>query len=452
MPETELKPWKQIRQLLLEDDRQRLNDFVQGLGSDDMLRVVSRLNEQEQVALFQQLNFQTAADVIEEFPDVQAAELLDDLPADNAAHIVEAISSDSQADILSEMSSEFASAILEEMDEEDAAETRRLLEYPADTAGGLMQTEFISYSRSMTIRAVLEDMAERESEYAQYGAPYIYVVASRAKLLGVVRLRDIVFRDPETPLHEILKPVRSVSVHTEMDDLLRFFNDSELSAVPVVNERGYIIGVVKHHALDEALTERSESERLRQAGIIGGEELRYMPLALRSRRRLSWLSINIVLNLIAASVIALYQDTLSAVIALAIFLPIVSDMSGCSGNQAVAVSLRELSLGVVVPRDWLRVWRKEAAVGLINGLALGALIALAASLWQGSPWLGAVVGAALAINTILAVSIGGTVPLLLRSIGVDPALAAGPILTTVTDMCGFALVLGLATLALPMLT
>jgi magnesium transporter len=164
---------------------------------------------------------------------------------------------------------------------------------------------------------------------------------------------------------------------------------------------------------------------------------------------LSWLSINIALNIMAASVIAFYEDTLTAVIALAVFLPIVSDMSGCSGNQAVAVSMRELTLGAALPRDVLRVWRKEVTVGLINGLALGMLLGIAAWAWKGNVVLGLVVGAALAVNTVVAVSIGGTVPLILKRFTLDPAVASGPLLTTITDMCGFFLLLGLASLVLP---
>jgi magnesium transporter len=171
----------------------------------------------------------------------------------------------------------------------------------------------------------------------------------------------------------------------------------------------------------------------------------------RSRRRLAWLSINILLNIIAASVIAAYEDTLTAVIALAVFLPIVSDMSGCSGNQAVAVSMRELTLGAAVPKDVFRVWAKEVSVGLMNGLALGTLLGLAAWAWKGNPVLGVVVGVALAVNTVVAVSIGGTVPLVLKRFKLDPAVASGPLLTTATDMCGFFLLLSLASLVLPSL-
>ena len=147
---------------------------------------------------------------------------------------------------------------------------------------------------------------------------------------------------------------------------------------------------------------------------------------------------------LAASVIAAYQETLSAVIVLAVFLPIISDMSGCSGNQAVAVSIRELTLGVVQPRDVLRVFWKEALIGLMNGLVLGALLGTIAWVWQGNLFLGLVVGGALMANTLVAVLLGGAVPLVLRGLKQDAALASGPILTTVTDMCGFFLVLQLA--------
>jgi len=161
--------------------------------------------------------------------------------------------------------------------------------------------------------------------------------------------------------------------------------------------------------------------------------------------------VNIVLNIIAATVIALYQGTLEQVIALAVFLPIISDMSGCSGNQAVAVTMRELTLNLIKPVDALWVWGKEVIVGIINGIVLGILIGAVAFFWKGNPWLGGVVGVALALNTVVAVSIGGVVPLLLKKFDMDPALASGPILTTVTDMCGFFLTLSFASAVLPYL-
>ncbi|MFT5090925.1 MAG: magnesium transporter [Planctomycetota bacterium] len=212
-----------------------------------------------------------------------------------------------------------------------------------------------------------------------------------------------------------------------------------------------MVGIVQRAAVEKATGDQANKTYLESSGIVGGEELRSMKLWTRASRRLSWLSINILLNIAAASVIAFYQDTLAAVIALAVFLPIISDMSGCSGNQAVAVSIRELTLGLVKPREIFRVVVKEAGVGIFNGVILGCLIGCVAWIWQGNVYLGLVVGGALAANTLLAVLIGGLVPLVLRGFKMDPALASGPILTTVTDMFGFFLVLSLASALLPRL-
>ena len=268
-------------------------------------------------------------------------------------------------------------------------------------------------------------------------------------LTGVLRLRDLLLTPGSRPIHRIMigAPM-SVPVTATLDQLVDLFEAHSFLGIPVVDPAERLVGLVHRSDVDEAWDERAESSRLRSQGIVGGEELRSMPVLRRSARRLSWLSVNIVLNVIAASVIAAYQDTLSAVIALAVFLPIISDMSGCSGNQAVAVSMRELTLGVIEPVDVRYVWRKELAVGLINGLVLGLLLTLTAWAWKGNPVLGAVVGGALALNTLVAVSIGGAVPLILRRFGMDPALASGPVLTTLTDMCGFFLVLSFAASAM----
>ncbi|HEM46811.1 MAG TPA: magnesium transporter, partial [Alphaproteobacteria bacterium] len=279
-----------------------------------------------------------------------------------------------------------------------------------------------------------------------------YVTTPEGALVGVVPMRDFLLADARLPIHSLMieKPLR-VSVDDSLDALRAVFEQHPFVGLPVVAEDDVLVGVLRAHDVQEALADRSGSDHLKTQGIVGGEELRTMPLLERSGRRLSWLSVNIVLNIVAASVIAAFQDTVQAVIALAVFLPIISDMSGCSGNQAVAVSLRELTLGLIRPIDVARVWAKEASVGLLNGIALGALLAMAAWLWKGNVYLGAVVGLALMLNTIVAVSLGGVIPLVLKRMRVDPALASGPVLTTVTDMCGFALVLGIATWMLPRL-
>jgi magnesium transporter len=260
-------------------------------------------------------------------------------------------------------------------------------------------------------------------------------------------MQDLLLADHGQKLSEIvIKDVKAVNVKTPLEKLDDLFDTYDFYGFPVVDDQNKLIGVLRRKNVLEAINERAAYEHLETHGIVGGDELRSMPVLLRSRRRLTWLSVNIFLNLIAASVITFYQDTLSSVIALAVFLPIISDMSGCTGNQAVAVSMRELSLGTVKPGEVFKVWLQEISVGIIIGLVLGILIGAAAFLWKGNIYLGIVVGGALAINTLVAVSIGGTVPLILKKMNIDPALASGPILTTITDMIGFLLALSFATL------
>ncbi|MDO7686023.1 MAG: magnesium transporter, partial [Loktanella sp.] len=198
----------------------------------------------------------------------------------------------------------------------------------------------------------------------------------------------------------------TVNAHASLNELQDLFNDYDFLGFPVKDGETGLVGVTSRTAVDAAILARTEGDSLRMQGIVG-DELRTIPLAIRSRRRLAWLSANIVLNIIAASVISAYEDTLAPVIAIAVFLPMVSDMSGCSGNQAVGVTMRKLFLGLVSPKDAMRVWMKEVYVGVINGIVLGILIGIVCWIWKGNPYLGLVIGLALALNTIIAVSIGG---------------------------------------------
>jgi len=448
----ESNTWEVLRDHLAHDNTIGLNEYLSELSGEESLRALMRLEPDEQQQILARLTPESAADVFEFIPDESAGELLGDLNPEVAASIVSEMSSDEQADVLSELDAEDLEEILSYMDDRDVIEARQLMAYEDDVAGGLMMKEYFSFPRMFRASSVLADLASREEEYELNNVLYIYVTGRGGELLGVARIRDIIVATPETRLTDILHPAMSVKDTAQLDELEDFFDENNMSAVPVVDDNNRILGVVRRRAVYDAVAERADADHLKSQGIVGGEELRAMPTSVRSRRRLSWLSVNILLNVIAASVIAQFQDVLSAVIILAVFLPIVSDMSGCSGNQAVAVSMRELSLGIINRSDLYYVWRKEVVVGLINGTALGFLISMIAWVWQGNGWLGLVVGMALALNTVLAVSIGGTVPVILKSLKIDPAVASGPILTTITDMCGFFLLLGTASLMLPLLT
>ncbi|MEP1033485.1 magnesium transporter [Ekhidna sp.] len=440
----EERPWESLRDQIKNNEADEVKLFLESQESSDLIGAVGHLTEDERAKMLTLLTPEDAAELIEDIPWVQALRSIKDIEPESAAAILSEMTSDDQADFLLEMKGEDAEAILEEMDDSDVKNLRNLIRYDPETAGGLMVTEFLAFEESETVESLVDNLRQNALQYKKYHLQYIYMV-SGGKFGGVLSMRDLLLSNPKTSLNEIaITNALVVNDQASLEDLIKFFDVHNYYGVPVVDDDQALIGVVLREDIREAQSEQMNTEHLETQGIIGGEELRTMPILLRARRRLSWLSVNILLNIAAASIIAIYQDTLSAVIALAVFLPIISDMSGCSGNQAVAVSLRELSLGVVRPFEMARVWLQEVSVGLINGAVLGLLIGVAAYLWQGNAYLGLVVGGALMINTVVAVSLGGTIPLFLKKMNVDPALASGPILTTVTDMFGFFLALTFA--------
>ncbi len=442
------RPWEKLVDLMEADQPEQVKAYLHSMNSEDIVRSMSRLEKKEQLSLLTLLHPEDAADLLEDMHEYHAADIMEDMDAGKAAAIFNELDSDDQADILTEMEEEEAEAIISQMEPEEAESVRKLIKYDADTAGGMMITEFLSFDEQLTVGHVVKELRDNAKEYEGYNLQYIYATA-HDKLKGVLQMRDLLLSTPDTRLEKIVHPdVISVKDTASLRELINFVDDYDFYGVPVLDDRGVLLGVVLRRDVLEAKSEMANIELLETQGIVGGEELRTMPVWLRSKRRLSWLTVNILLNVLAASVIAFHQDTLSSIIALAVFLPIISDMSGCSGNQAVAVSLRELSLGIIRPFEAMRVWWQETSVGLINGVVLGILIGGVAFLWKGSMVLSLIVGGALMLNTLVAVSIGGTIPLILRKFGADPALASGPILTTITDMFGFFLTLTFASIAL----
>lgn len=446
------KTWDPLQAAVNANDGEAISDFLSSAEPAEAIHAISQLSDAEQSKLLESLSFEDAAELVEDLPEAQAAQIINRLSAEHAAAIVRELPSDEQADVIARLPETEASAILDAMPAYEASGARRLLSYPSDSAGGLMVTELLSYRDSFTVGDVLDDLRANSERYRSFDVQYAYVVGEEGILVGVLPLRDLLLSSPRQYLPQVMikDPLR-VRDTARLEELERFFDRHPLLGVPAVDADDVLVGVVRSVDVEQAAEERSNRSFLKFMGIVGGEELRSMPLRYRSMRRLSWLTVNILLNIVAASVIAFHQETLSAVIALAVFLPIISDMSGCSGNQAVAVSMRELTLGVIRPGELWRVLRKEAVVGVINGLVLGILLGLVGWLWQGNGVLGAVVAAALAANTLIAVCFGGLIPLVLRGCGQDPALASSPILTTITDMTGFFLVLSIAGKVLPWL-
>lgn len=445
--------WEHLHRLILGNDRTQLFEYLDTIGSGETARAISRLSEEDRSLLFHLLEPEQAADIMEDLPEEQAVEYMEDLSQNKAAEIVEELPSADQADILGAMDVADAENILQRMDPEDAREARQLLAYDRQTAGGIMATEYLSFPKTWTIADVLNDFDINHERYASYEVLYGYVVEGDDRLIGVIRFRDLLLSPKTTPITQIMQIAPEViDVQASLEEVEEVFDRHHYFAMPVVAKDMKLMGIIRRSDLQAAVAERADQTFLASKGILGGEELRTMPVQVRAPRRLAVLTVNVGLNMVSASVIAAYQDTLREVIALAVFLPMISDLSGCSGNQAVGVSIRELALGLTKPRDILRVVLKELHVGLIIGIALAIILGLVATIWKDNIVLGLVVGGAMALNAVVAVTWGGIVPLLVKRLGFDPAIISAPLLTTVTDTCGFFIVLSLASLLLNQLT
>jgi magnesium transporter len=438
-----------LSKALAARDLEDLRAILRSVPPGDSARLLARLDRSEQRELWTLLPVDEAAQLLQELSITQAAQSLQLLAPDRAAALIEHFPSNEQADLLSELGDE-APAIIASLSAPTAQRVRYLSQYPADTAGGLMVAEYLVYPDHAEVLDVIEDLRARAREYSRLHVQHAYVADNSNRLVGVLRLRDLLLLDRNDSIQQAMVrgPLR-VRAEASLDELLHFFDRYPFFGAPVVDSDNRLLGVVRRVDVEEATSDRADRRMLLMSGVLRGDESRSMPWISRVLRRAPWLFVSLLLSLLAASVIGLYQETLAAALTLAVFLPVISGMGGNSGNQALAVSIRELSLGLVQTQDVFWVILKEASVGFTNGLSIGLTVALLCFAWQGSYRLSFVVGAAIALNTLVAACLGGIVPLLLRRWRLDPALASGPVLAAVNDLCGFLFALFLADLLLP---
>lgn len=386
-----------------------------------------------------------AARLLSLIEDPEAATYLQDLAPDEAARIVEHLPSNDRVDILARLDADQAAAVLDTMETSRSADLRQQLQYASDTAGGLMVTEYLVYGAEQRVSEVIADLARHGEQYANYEVRHVYSVDSNGRFLGHVPFRRLVMTNHDARLSEVgVRSTNAVPVEARVHDIEDALDAARQATLPVVDARGKLLGVVTRAAVEEARKEEQATMLLKFGGIVGGEELRSMPTLPRAMRRMAFLLPNIALSYVAVSVIAMYEPLIERVTALAMVLPMVANLTGAAGNQAVAVSIRELSLGLVGSQDVLRVWRQELKVGAMFAVAIGAVLSLITWATRGAPMLAATVGLAYVGSCIFAVLLGGSLPLLLSRLGVDPAMLSSPILTTLTDMTAFLLTLSIA--------
>ena len=415
----------------------------------DIAAEVENLTLDEIREVFRALNDEKTADVIPELPQEIQTELMENMRLERVTEIIPEMLSDEAADALCYVSPGRLQDIMEKLTDEECEEISDLMEYAEDTAGGIMQKEVHAIHESLTLAQAREAIRKDEDDDQEdVSAIYVYVIDDSKRLKGVLRLRDLLFRDLRLQASKVMiTEVRSVSVNADQEEIANLFQKYNYSSLPVVDDFGKLVGRVTSDDVLDVLQEEATEDMHRMVGI-SGEESVSTTWNKSVRNRLPWLCVNLCTGFCIAGVVSMFEPAIEQYAILAFFLPIVGLLGGNAGNQTLTIVVRSLALGEIDDDEWKPLLSKEVITGCINGFVVGAIAGLASWLWIGKPILGLVVFLAILLNMIAAALAGVLVPFGLRSLKIDPALASSIMVTTATDIIGFFLFLSLATLAI----
>ncbi len=384
-----------------------------------------------------------AARVMEYLEADEAADLFEYMDSHALSDVLDEARADVAADVLRQLPSERSDELLDHMEESE--DVVPLLEYDDDSAGGLMRREFLSISSGTIASNGLDSLRLLLPEAESIGA--IFAEDDDGRLEGVLNITRLALARPGSMVSEIMDPdVTSVSPTSDQEECARLMERYDLPFLPVVDRRDRLLGVILVEDVVDVLEEEATEDMYGMTGI-GGERV-FGSFTGSVRRRLPWLSLNLATTFLAALVIVVFESTLVKAVAIAAFLPVVAGQGGIAGTQTLTLVVRSMALGDVPPRTAVRLVRDELALGLLHGLLVGVVVGLAAFGWKGSYMLGVIVGVALAGNMVVAGAMGAAVPVVLRALRLDPAVGSAVLVTTLTDVLGFLMLLGLAALLL----
>jgi len=437
-----------VRRLMRLGATANLVNLLQKQHPADLAQVFAELAEKDRSAAFAVLverNSKLAMEALSELGPEGGAALLADRSAEEIARLLHDLPSDDAAAIIDNLPEPVSAAVLELIEKRPGDEVGELLEYAEQTAGRIMNPKVFALSEDMTAgEAITTLQGSRDVEMVFY----LYVVDLRRHLVGVISLRRLLLVSPATPLKRIMTTdITSVRTDTDQEEVARLVASYNLLAIPVVDEENKLVGVITVDDVIDVIKDEATEDVYRLAGVAGDD--RVFSTARESlRKRVPWLQVNLVTAFIAASVVAIFEGRIKSVPALAVFMPVVAGMGGNAATQTLTVIVRGIALGELTWANSRKALFKEAAVGIGNGVACGVVGALVVWLWKGNIWLGGILCAAMIINMFVAATAGTLIPLALRALKVDPALASSVFITTLTDVFGFLSWLGLATLFL----
>lgn len=434
---------KELLEILLNCTQEELEEKIEDIHPVDVLDLLHN-NEDYFFKILKRLPDWFIAAIIDEEEDEEKYEILKNFSENKQKKILGEMSSDELTDLVGVLDGEETRDVLKKINEEDRKDVYKLLSYEPDTAGGIMATEFVSIRENKTIKKTLKYL-QKEAPDAE-SAYYLYVVDKEDILKGVVSLRDIVCSDFQTLISDITNTnVISVPYDMDQEEVASKFEKYGFMTIPVVDENNKILGIVTVDDIVGVMQEET-TEDIHRLGGVDEEEKVDGTLKDSIKSRLPWLIVNLVTAILAASVVGAFEGTISKVVTLATFMPIVAGMGGNAGTQSLTIVVRGIALGELNGENRKRVFLKELLVGLTTGVAIGIIIAILGFIWERNFMFGVVIGVAMILNMMVATMAGFIVPVILKKLKVDPALASAVFVTTVTDVLGFFFFLGLATM------
>lgn len=435
-----------IKQYLAREDLQSITLLVKEIQAVDLAEVLAELKPEERLWVFVTLDNEKAAAVLNELDPQLVSPLLQALGAERVADIFEEMSLDDAADLLGELTEAEKKKVLTMMEVEDAADVEELLVYPEDTAGGIMTTEYVAICQDITVGRAIEVL--RETAPDAETIYYVYVVNERGQLVGVISLRELIVASPETRIEEIMhRRVISVNVLADQEEVARVISKYDLLAVPVVDLDQVLVGIVTVDDVIDVIEEEATEDIYKLASSGEPEDLEITaPFWRRAKLRLPWLLALLFGQLLASRVIDNFTHLLQVATVLAVFITVMAGQAGNAATQSLAIVVRGLATGNLDRKKIFFVVLREAKVGIAVGLICGIVLAAVSYLWLHNAALAITLCSALSINILVGVILGTFVPLVIDRIGLDPALASGPFITTLTDIISMAVYFSLAVL------
>jgi len=434
----------QVRAALERGDPKSAAELLEALRPADQAGVFDDLKPSEQDFLLPKLNVEDSADILEELEEEDAAEVAERLKADKLASILDHMEPDEAADLLGDIEPEKANRVLDVMQEAD--EVKPLLKHRDETAGGLMTSASIVLKTGMSVKAAISNLQKLSPD--DEDIYYLFVTNKQDKLVGVVNLRALVTHPDTTKIKDIMNPeVLSVRADADQEEAANLMKRYDLLALPVVNEEKQLLGVITYDDSFDILEDEA-TEDIYRLGGLAEETPSNLPVGEAVKKRLPWLVVNLFMALISATILSMFETTISQMAALAAFFPLVAGVSGSAGTQTLTVTVRSIALGEIEPKNALKVMLNQFGLSLVNGMSVGLIITLIALVWKGSVMLGMIAGIATLVNILSTAITGVVIPLVIHKFRYDPALASPIIVTALTDALGYLIYLGLASAAI----